>query len=241
MGCVLQLRKDGSGKISAALNCRRGEIMAFKYSTTTLLIGLCMMVALCAGALVSLEAQQAPAAPRAARGGGGRSGGSAAGLFTAADANKDGFLTRDELKAAFAKWGDGDAAGTGAVTQEQLAAALNAALPQPRRRRRPASTPPQPQTPKPADVANMMAALPDTAPAKPKQPRKVLVLSKAAGFVHSCIPLAAKTVEALGVKTGAGRPRHLRFRLHYRGESQAVRLCSWTAPREPSWTIPMHP
>ena len=48
-----------------------------------------------------------------------------------------------------------------------------------------------------------MAALPDSAPAKPKQPRKVLVLAKAAGFVHSCIPLAAKTVEALGTKTGA--------------------------------------
>ena len=48
-----------------------------------------------------------------------------------------------------------------------------------------------------------MAALPDTAPVKPKQPRKVLVLAKAAGFVHSCIPLAAKTVEALGTKTGA--------------------------------------
>ena len=48
-----------------------------------------------------------------------------------------------------------------------------------------------------------MAALPDTAPAKPAQPRKVLVLAKAAGFVHSCIPLAAKTVEALGTKTGA--------------------------------------
>jgi type 1 glutamine amidotransferase len=45
--------------------------------------------------------------------------------------------------------------------------------------------------------------LPDTAPAKPQQPRKVLVLAKAAGYVHSCIPLAAKTVEALGAKTGA--------------------------------------
>ncbi len=48
-----------------------------------------------------------------------------------------------------------------------------------------------------------MAALPDSAPAKPRQPRKVLVLAKAAGFVHSSIPLAAKTVEALGQKTGA--------------------------------------
>jgi type 1 glutamine amidotransferase len=62
---------------------------------------------------------------------------------------------------------------------------------------------PQNQTPNPADVEKMTAALPAKAPAKPKQPRKVLVLSKASGFVHSCIPLAAKTVEALGVKTGA--------------------------------------
>jgi len=55
----------------------------------------------------------------------------------------------------------------------------------------------------PADVEKMMAALPDKAPAKPRQPRKVLVLAKAAGYVHSCIPLVAKTVEALGAKTGA--------------------------------------
>ena len=61
----------------------------------------------------------------------------------------------------------------------------------------------QNQTPNPADVEKMMAALPDKAPAKPKQPRKVLVLTKAAGFVHSCIPLAAKTMDAMGTKTGA--------------------------------------
>lgn len=179
--------------------------MLLKYSTTTLLIGLCA-IALCAGALVSLEAQQAPAAPQAGPGGGGGRGGSAVGIFTAADANKDGVLTRDELKAAFAKWlADGDSAGTGSVTQEQLAAALNAALPQP--------TAPagfgggrgaaQNQTPDPADVTKMMAALPDKAPAKPKQPRKILVLAKASGFVHTCIPLAAKTIEQIGVKTGA--------------------------------------
>ena len=48
-----------------------------------------------------------------------------------------------------------------------------------------------------------MAALPDKAPATPRQPRKVLVLGKAAGFVHSSIPLAARTVEELGKKTGA--------------------------------------
>jgi type 1 glutamine amidotransferase len=62
---------------------------------------------------------------------------------------------------------------------------------------------PQNQTPNPADVQAMMAALPDKAPAKPKHPRNVLVLAKAAGFVHSSIPLAAATVEALGRKTGA--------------------------------------
>ena len=62
---------------------------------------------------------------------------------------------------------------------------------------------PQNQTPNPADVQAMMAALPEKAPAKPKAPRKVLVLGKAAGFVHSSIPLAAKTVEAMGTKTGA--------------------------------------
>jgi hypothetical protein len=178
--------------------------MAFKGSTVALLIGV-GAVALCAGAIAALEAQQAPAAPGGRAGG---RGGSAAGVFTAVDVNKQGFVTRDELKAAFAKWlADGDTARTGSVTEEQLAAALNAALPQP------AAPPagagggrgaaPQNQIPKPEDVAKMMAALPDKAPAKPKQPRKVLVLAKAAGFVHSCIPLAAKTVEAMGTKTGA--------------------------------------
>jgi type 1 glutamine amidotransferase len=53
------------------------------------------------------------------------------------------------------------------------------------------------------DLQQMMAALPDAAPAAPKSPRRVLVLAKAQGFVHSSIPLAARTVEALGQKTGA--------------------------------------
>jgi type 1 glutamine amidotransferase len=60
-----------------------------------------------------------------------------------------------------------------------------------------------PQVPCQADVDKMMAALPDKAPAKPQKPRKVLVLGHAAGYVHSSIPLAAKTVDALGEKTGA--------------------------------------
>jgi type 1 glutamine amidotransferase len=166
--------------------------MLFKDSTATLLTGVCV-AALCAGALVSLEAQQA-----------GR-GGTAAGIFAASDVNKDGFITRDEMKAVFAKWfRAGDTGGTGSVTLDQLTTAVDAAMPQ---LRPPAgvgwAAGPQNQTPNPADVEKMMAVLPDKAPAKPRQPRKVLVLAKAAGYVHSCIPLAAKTVEALGAKTGA--------------------------------------
>ena len=49
----------------------------------------------------------------------------------------------------------------------------------------------------------MMAALPAAAPAKPQQPRKILVLAAARGYVHSSIPLAAKTIEAMGEKTKA--------------------------------------
>ena len=53
------------------------------------------------------------------------------------------------------------------------------------------------------DVVAMEDAIPTKAPEKPKQPRKVLVLCKAAGYVHSSIPLAAETVKAMGEKTGA--------------------------------------
>ena len=60
-----------------------------------------------------------------------------------------------------------------------------------------------PQVPCQADVDQMMAALPDKAPAKPQKARRVLVLGHAAGYVHSSIPLTAKTVDALGEKTGA--------------------------------------
>ena len=141
-----------------------------------------------AGLFAVAMAQQPPQGGR----GGGR-GGVAAIVFTTADDNQDGFVSREELQAAFAKW-----AGDGA-TEEQLAAAINALFPQ---QAAPAPRA-QNQTPNPADVEKMMAALPDRAPAKPKRPRKILVLSKAAGFVHSCIPLVAKTMEEMGTKTGA--------------------------------------
>ena len=62
---------------------------------------------------------------------------------------------------------------------------------------------PQNQTPKPADVQAMLAALPGKAPVEPRRPRRVLVLGKALGYVHASIPLAARTIEEMGRKTGA--------------------------------------
>ena len=53
------------------------------------------------------------------------------------------------------------------------------------------------------DLVAMEDAIPTSAPAKSLHPRKVLVLCKAAGYVHSSIPLAAETVKAMGEKTGA--------------------------------------
>jgi type 1 glutamine amidotransferase len=118
-------------------------------------------------------------------------------FIQAADANQDGYITRDELRAAMTKW----LGGRERLDQAQLTSALNVAFPE-------SSfmamiSPPQSRTPKPEDQRRMEAALPDSAPAKPLKPRKVLVLCKAAGYVHSSIPLAAKTVEELGTKTGA--------------------------------------
>jgi type 1 glutamine amidotransferase len=127
-------------------------------------------------------------------------------VFIAADANKDGVVTHDELKATLDKWfSDADTAKTGSVTSEALVPALNAAMPLAGLAAafNMGGRGGQPETPDPATVRAMMAALPTTAPARPARPRKVLVLARAAGFVHSSIPLAAATIEALGTKTGA--------------------------------------
>ena len=65
------------------------------------------------------------------RGGGGR-GGAAPVLFTASDVNRDGFVDRSEFTGRFGLWFDGwDSARTGALSTDQLAAGLSAALPQP--------------------------------------------------------------------------------------------------------------
>ena len=132
--------------------------------------------------------------------GAGADGGLGASLFTLLDSNKDGSLTRDELKGTFDAWYTRwDASKSNALTLEQVFFGVSTAFPAPP----PGAAPPQNQTPRQEDVKAMMAALPDTAPAKPKQPRKVLVLARAAGFVHSSIPLAARTIEEIGKKTGA--------------------------------------
>jgi type 1 glutamine amidotransferase len=190
--------------------------MGLSNSKTTLAVAVCG-AALLATSVRGVAQQPAPAAPqgqpgpgRAGGGGGGGRGGVAPSLFTAVDANKDGSVSRDELKTSFDTWFTAwDAGKTGSVSQEQIATGLTAAFPQ-----APAGPPAQPgpdcggrsnnpRTPCAADVQAMMGALPATAPAKPKQPRKILVLAAAQGFVHSSIPLAAKTMEAMGEKTKA--------------------------------------
>ena len=84
------------------------------------------------------------AAGGAAGGGrGGGRGGPAGPMFTAADADRDGFVTRAELVQLFGKWFDTwDTAHAGTLTQDQIVAGLNAALPQPAGR---AATPPTPE------------------------------------------------------------------------------------------------
>jgi type 1 glutamine amidotransferase len=62
---------------------------------------------------------------------------------------------------------------------------------------------PQKQFANPADISAMMAALPDKPYATPQSLRRVLVLGRAVGWVHTSIPLAAKMVEYLGDRTGA--------------------------------------
>ncbi len=54
------------------------------------------------------------------------------GLFTAADSDKDGSLTRAEFKGTFAKWfGDWDSDKSGSLDENELRMGLNAALPRP--------------------------------------------------------------------------------------------------------------
>ena len=155
---------------------------------------------------------QAPAQGQGRGGfGGGRGGGAAPALFTALDQDKDQSVTRSEMKSAFESWFTSWGGNTsGSLDLGQMTAGLSEIFPAP--------PPPaggvggvfnpagnsQPMTAKQSDVDAMMAALPTTPGVKPQRPRKVLVMAHtgAGGFVHSSIPLAAKTVEALGNQGG---------------------------------------
>lgn len=57
-------------------------------------------------------------------------------------------------------------------------------------------------------VQKIEAALPKTAPAEPKQPRKLLIFSKTNGFRHGSIPVGVKAITLLGQKTGAFEAVH---------------------------------
>jgi hypothetical protein len=61
---------------------------------------------------------------------------------------------------------------------------------------------------KPQVIEKIHAALPEVAPAKPKQPRKVLIYTRTKGFRHGSIPTAAKSLAMLGEKTGAYAALH---------------------------------
>jgi type 1 glutamine amidotransferase len=185
-------------------------------ATQLMLVGICA-AALGAGTLGVLQAQapaQAPAAGRGAGGGrGGAGGGIAPALFTAADMNRDGVVTRAELMATIEHWyNDADMAKAGSVTQAQLATILDAFFPAPAapaggRAGGAACGGQGNHTPCPDDVAKMMAALPDKAYAKPAKPRRLLIYavdndSPAHGFVHASIALQAATMKAIGDKLG---------------------------------------
>lgn len=57
-------------------------------------------------------------------------------------------------------------------------------------------------------VQKIEAALPNTAPAEPKQPRKLLIFSKTNGFRHGSIPVGVKAITLLGEQTGAFEAVH---------------------------------
>jgi type 1 glutamine amidotransferase len=132
-------------------------------------------------------------------------------FFAAVDTDKDDALTKGEMESGFgsvfASW---DTAHSGSIDQGEILAGVTALMPP-----APPVKPGLPNTFNPMGnstpipvaqgaVDAMMAALPKTPGAKPMRPRKVLVMAHtgAGGFVHASIPLAAKTVEALGNQGG---------------------------------------
>ena len=163
------------------------------------------VVAVGVAGLLALAASAQPPAGGQGRGGGGR-GAMFAPVFVAFDTDKDGNVTRTEMKSVFDAWFTSwDTAKSGALTQEQLQSGLNILFPAPptqpggMQRFNPTGNT-TPLVPTQSEVDAMMAALPSSPGAKPAKARKVLVFAHtgAGGFVHGSIPLAAKTVESLG-------------------------------------------
>jgi type 1 glutamine amidotransferase len=133
--------------------------------------------------------------------------------YDAADKSKSGSVTQEQLSAALnASLGSepvaagapgaggrgGGGAGRGAATAFVAGAStpgLNEAC---------GGRSQQPTAACPSDVQQMLAGLPASAPAKPLKAHKVLIFSRipSAGFQHSSIPLAAKTIEEMGKKYG---------------------------------------
>ena len=137
------------------------------------------------------------------RGFGGGRGGMAPALFNALDKDKDGSVSRAELKDTFDAWFTAaDTAKSGAVNEDQLVTALLTVLPLPAPGGFHTWGNSTPMTTPQANIDGMLAALPTTPGTKPARARKVLVFAHTGefGFVHSSIPMAAKTVEALGNK-----------------------------------------
>jgi type 1 glutamine amidotransferase len=62
-------------------------------------------------------------------------------------------------------------------------------------------------SPRPADPAKYLdritKALPESAPARPRKPRKLLVYTRTLGFRHPSIPVGVKAITMMGEKTGA--------------------------------------
>jgi len=56
---------------------------------------------------------------------------------------------------------------------------------------------------KPDVLKKIKAALPEKAPAKPKQARKLLIFSRTNGFRHGSIPVGVAAITLMGEKTGA--------------------------------------
>jgi len=169
-------------------------------ATTYIWAGAAVLLATVAAATVANLRAQGPDGGRTAQA-----------LFAALDIDKDGMLTRPELESGFNSWFTAwDNTHSGVLTQPQILAGISKLLPAP-----PAVKPGQANAFNPAGnsmpipvpqaaVDAMMAALPTSPGSKPMQERRLLVLAHtgAGGFVHASIPLAAKTVEALGNQGG---------------------------------------